>query len=84
MEPRDLRRAGSAPGRGLTIDLDQLTALDRDRQFTRLVEFLEIDDPSAMRAHFDREISAERAHVGAWRERLAPADVRWVNRRYRA
>lgn len=71
------------PGSALTIDLDQLTALNRDHEFARLIEFLEIDDPASMGAHFDREISAERAHVGAWRERLAPADVRWVNRRYR-
>ncbi len=70
-------------GTVLTTDLDQLTSLDRDRQFNRMVEFLEIDDPSSMREYFDREISAERAHVGAWRQRLAPTDARWVNRRYR-
>jgi len=70
-------------GAALTINLDQLTALDRDREFERLTGFLEIGDPISMRSHFEREISAERAHVGAWRERLAPADVRWVNRRYR-
>jgi hypothetical protein len=36
-----------------------------------------------MREYFDREISAERAHVGAWRQRMAPADARRVDRRYR-
>ena len=36
-----------------------------------------------MRAYFDSEISAERAHVGRWRERMAPSDARMVDRRYR-
>jgi hypothetical protein len=48
-----------------------------------VVEFLRIGDPGPMRDYFDREISADRAHVGAWRERMAPADVRKVDRRYR-
>jgi hypothetical protein len=67
----------------LTVHLDDLTAHDRDRTFDRVVEFLRIGDPGPMRDYFDREISADRAHVGAWRERMAPADVRKVDRRYR-
>ena len=70
-------------GRALTVHLDDLTAHDRDRTFDRVVEFLEIADPAPMRDYFDREISAERAHVGAWRQRMAPADARRVDRRYR-
>ena len=70
-------------GRALTVHLDDLTAHDRDATFTRVVDFLEIEDQGAMRAYFDREISAERAHVGAWRQRMAPADARRVDRRYR-
>ena len=70
-------------GRVVTVLLDDLTAHDRDRTLARLVEFLEIDDPVPMREYFEREITAERAHVGAWRERMAPADVRKVDRRYR-
>jgi len=69
--------------RVLTVHLDDLTALDRDNTFRRLVEFLEIEDPSHMRRYFDAEISAERANVGRWRERMAPADARKVDRRYR-
>ena len=84
--------AGAPLGRGaapmppdavLTIYLDDLTAHDRETQFGRLVDFLELDDPQPMRDYFDREISPEKAHVGAWRERMAPADARWVDRRYR-
>ena len=70
-------------GRVLTVLLDDLTAHDREGTFARVVEFLELDDPAPMREYFEREITAERAHVGAWRERMAPADVRKVERRYR-
>jgi hypothetical protein len=67
----------------LSVFLEDLAAHDREGTFTRLAEFLELADPAPMRAYFDREISAERAHVGAWRERMAPADARRIDRRYR-
>ena len=70
-------------GAVLTIFLDDLTAHDRDRTFQRLIDYLEVDDPQHLRDYFDSTISAERAHVGAWRQRMAPADARWVDRRYR-
>ena len=70
-------------GRAMTIYLDDLTAFDREATFERLLEFLETEDPGPMRTYFDEEISAERANVGRWRERMAPADARKVDRRYR-
>jgi Sulfotransferase family len=70
-------------GTMFSVFLEDLTAHDRERTFARLLEFLEIDDPGPMREFFDSEISAERAHVGAWRQRMSPADARWVDRRYR-
>lgn len=69
--------------RVLTVHLDDFTARDREGTFARLVEFLELADPTEMRAYFDTEISAERAHVGKWRQRIAPADARMIDRRYR-
>lgn len=66
-----------------TIMLENLTAHDREGSFQQLVDLLELDDPRPMLEYFEREISAERAHVGAWRGRIAPADVRWVDRRYK-
>ncbi|MBA2240526.1 MAG: sulfotransferase [Solirubrobacterales bacterium] len=69
--------------RVLTIFLDDFTAFDREGTFERLVEFLELDDPAPMRVYFDNEISSERAHVGKWRERMAPQDARMIDRRYR-
>lgn len=69
--------------RMLTVYLDDLTSHDREGTFARLASFLQLEDPRDMRAYFDDEISAERANVGRWRERIAPADARMINRRYR-
>lgn len=74
----------SAPaGSMLVMPLDHLVALDRDRSLRRVVEFLDIDDEEPMRLYQEQAISADRAHVGRWRERMAPADARAVDRRYR-
>ena len=70
-------------GQVLSVFLEDLAAHDREGSFDRLATFLELDDPAPMREYFKREISAERAHVGAWRQRMAPADARKVDRRYR-
>jgi len=70
-------------GQVLSVFLEDLAAHDREGSFDRLATFLELDDPAPMREYFEREISAERAHVGAWRQRMAPADARKVDRRYR-
>ncbi len=85
----DMVRAAEASRRAvgnermLSVFLEDLAAHDREGTFERLTAFLELNDPAPMREWFDREISAERAHVGAWRERMAPGDARWVDRRYR-
>ena len=76
-------RAALGDERVLSVFLEDLAAHDREGSFERLAAFLELDDTRPMREYFDSEISAERAHVGAWRERMAPADARWVERRYR-
>lgn len=85
---RMVRAAAAALGavpreRVLTVELDDFTARDREGTFRRLIDFLELDDPAPMRAYFEREISAERAHFGRWRERIPPSDARKVDRRYR-
>ena len=67
----------------LVIHLDDLVALDREDNFRRVVEFLEIEDERPMREFFDRRISAEAAHFGRWRERMPPPEARRVDRRYR-
>lgn len=67
----------------LVIHLDDLVAADRDATFASVVEFLEVDDPGPMRRWFDRRISADKAHVGKWRERMPPPEARRTDRRYR-
>lgn len=71
------------PSAVIVVPLDDLVAERREETFERLVSFCGIGDAPAVRAYFDREISAERAHVGKWRERVHPADARWIERRYR-
>jgi hypothetical protein len=71
------------PDRVLVIQLEELVAGDRERTYRRLVEFLEVEDDASMRSYFASEISAEAAHHGRWRERMAPPDARLVDRRYR-
>ena len=70
-------------GAVIVVFLDDLVALNRERTYRRLVEFLEIDDDAPMRHYFDTEISAEAAHFGRWRERMPPPEARRVDRRYR-
>lgn len=82
-------RASDASMRGapseafLTVHLDDLASRDREGTYRRVVDFLEVDDDTSMRAYFDKKISAERAHVEQWRDRMAPQDARRVDRRYR-
>lgn len=71
------------PGTVMVMPLDDLTALDREGAFRRLVEFLELEEDGPMRAYFDEHISGDRAHVGRWRERMPPPEARRVDRRYR-
>ena len=85
---RRVRHADAAmrrvtPGAALVLSLDDLVAFDREGTFRRLVEFLEVEDDASMRSHFEQHVSADRAHVGRWRERMAPPDARRVDRHYR-
>jgi sulfotransferase family protein len=70
-----LRRAESgarevAPGRILVLHLEDLVLLDREGSYRRLLEYLRMEDERAMRAFFDAEVTAERAHLGRWRADL--------------
>ncbi|MBA2567109.1 MAG: sulfotransferase [Thermoleophilaceae bacterium] len=67
----------------LVVHLDDLVARDREATFGRIVEFLEVEDDAPMRRWFEKKISADRAHVGQWRERMPPPEARRVDRRYR-
>jgi hypothetical protein len=53
--------------RVLTIQLEDLVTNRRDGTYTRILEFLQLQDEPTMHAFFDEKISAENAHVGRWR-----------------
>lgn len=69
-------------GAALTLSLDELVEADRERTYAALLEFLGIEDEPAMREFFEREVTAENAHRGRWREGLGPEEARAVGNRY--
>jgi hypothetical protein len=73
---------GLPEGRLLTISLDELVAGDRERDYGRLLSFLELEDEPAMREFFDDEMSGSAAHKERWREGLSPAAQEQLERDY--
>ncbi len=63
------------PDRVLVIQMEDLVKDDREREYTRLREFLELDDDPAMRAFFESTVSGDRAHIGRWVDQV-PASRR--------
>ena len=61
-------------GRILLIHLEDLVLLDRERTYRQLLDYLGLDDEPAMRALFETDVTAERAHLGRWRVELSPAE----------
>jgi Sulfotransferase family len=83
-----LRRAeqgtrGAPPERILLIHLEDFVLLDRERTYTRLLDYLGMEDEPAMRSLFDAELTAERAHLGRWRAELSPAEQVKLTDHYR-
>ena len=64
------------------VMLDGLVGAEREATYAGLLEFLGIDDDPALRGFFEREVTAEAAHVGRWRRELGPAGRLRVARRY--
>lgn len=50
------------------VQLEDLVARHRDREYERLLAFLGLDDDPAMRMFFNERVTAEKAHVGRWRQ----------------
>jgi Sulfotransferase family len=70
------------PDRLLVISLDELAYGDRERQYGRLLEFLELEDDPSMREYFDDEVTAENAHRDRWRDGLEPSAQDDLRRHY--
>jgi len=64
------------------VMLDALVGADRERVYAELLAFLGLDDDAGMRAFFAREMTAEKAHVGRWRQGLHRPGRILVQRRY--
>jgi hypothetical protein len=54
------------PDRVLVVQLEDLVVRDRDRQYSRLREFVGLDDDPTMRRFFDEVVDPRDAHVGRW------------------
>ncbi|MGH2963658.1 MAG: sulfotransferase family protein [Solirubrobacterales bacterium] len=70
-----LRRIDAAarevpPDHLLVISLDELAYGDRERSYSRLLEFCGLDDEPGMREYFEREVTADNAHRDRWRDGL--------------
>jgi Sulfotransferase family len=66
------------------MSLDELVWGDRDRTYEDLLAFLGVDDEPAIRAYFDREMTAEAANRERWRAGLSPGEQAEVTAHYEA
>ena len=69
--------------RVLVLRLEDLAIRDRERQYARLLDFVQLDDDPAMRRFFDEVIDPANVHVGRWRDdvprdRRAAFEARYV------
>lgn len=64
------------------VMLDDLVGPGREAVYGGLLEFLGVADEPAISAFFEREMTAENAHVGRWRRQLRPPARVWVQHRY--
>jgi hypothetical protein len=71
-----------APGRMLVVQLEDLVLVDREGTLRRLLEFLELDEEESLRTFFDKNLTAQRAHVGRWRGELAEPERGRIARLY--
>lgn len=62
--------------------LEDLVGHEREPTYADLLGFLGLDDEAAMRDFFAAEMTAEKAHLGRWRQQLRGPSRAWVERRY--
>jgi Sulfotransferase family len=72
---RSFAQAAAVPGdRVLTVRMEALFRTDREATYRRLLAFLDLDDEPPLRAFFDDDAPAGRAHLGRWRRDIPEAD----------
>ncbi len=67
--------------RTTTILLEELVRDHRDETYEALLAYLNLEDESQVRGFFDETVTADRAHLGRWRD-LEPRDRRDLCRQY--
>jgi len=70
------------PDRFRVILLEDLVGFERERTYEGLLGFLGLEDEPAMREFFAAEMTAEKAHLGRWRQQLSGPGRALVRRRY--
>jgi hypothetical protein len=70
------------PGKLLALSLDELAGEDREAAYASLLEFLGLEDEPPMREFFEREVNAENANRGRWRDGLSADAQREVIEHY--
>jgi hypothetical protein len=78
-----LEAAALPPGRALTVRLERLASSEGERNYGRLLEFLELDDEAGMRRFLNDSLLAERVRPGHWREGRSEREAGEIDRRYR-
>nr|WP_298326260.1 sulfotransferase [Haloactinopolyspora sp.] len=81
-----LRRAEkepAQPGYVMLVGFEALMDSDREGQFNRICEFLEISPEESMRAFFNEKMTTERARIGRWRRNVPEADHDRFEQAYR-
>jgi hypothetical protein len=52
----------------LVMQMESLVEWDRDREYARLLSFLDLPDDAGMRGYFSSHVTPQRAHIGRWRD----------------
>lgn len=72
------------PERVLTVQFEDLANLQREATYTRLLEFLDVDDDPSIRTFFEKRLRPAKAHISRWKTDLPAEERAALNRRYRA
>jgi hypothetical protein len=75
--------AAAVRDRVLTVRLEEFVHLDREAQFTRLMDFCGFADTDNLRRYFDLKIDRSRGHVARWRGEVAATERDRIDGRYR-
>lgn len=80
-----LRAAEAAvgdPARVHVVGFEALMIEDRDVEYARILEFLDVPDDRGMRTYFEDSLTPERTHVGRWRDDIGISERRTFEQSY--